>query len=424
MTEAAFIYMHTDSIVNASTKISLNITETSELAVFNGARSNPDPSGTVTSIILGQRAFSVNGDEINTDLNNVLEQVENIKFTFKINGQDDIIFNEAITDRGYYGPTVANGNPFFYFQLSPFIIKNYQDPPYVTELYQYQPVQISLTPYLLDITFGFSEYNAVIGNATENRKSKIRVESTRVEDSILPTNWEAIISGSASPATIQDSMYEDTGWIRARYNGSTINSRGNAGVSPAFTGTPFRGEVFTGDTDNAFICSTYRKEQNITNLLHTSPTLLPTFVSSSLGTELHSAIADRTSTTLVLTQFPETGSIEVGSILLIANSDPAVGNGYELFLVRKTKAIPPQLSITVQRGYAKTIATGHDISAPAFIVSPFDIFTFERDNRDYIRLISNAKILVQGNNTVVDTDRFGNIIRKFECEYQEFIVTD
>ena len=101
MTEAAFIYMHTDSIVNASTKISLNITETSELAVFNGARSNPDPSGTVTSIILGQRAFSVNGDEINTDLNNVLEQVENIKFTFKINGQDDIIFNEAITDRGY-----------------------------------------------------------------------------------------------------------------------------------------------------------------------------------------------------------------------------------------------------------------------------------------------------------------------------------
>jgi len=53
-------------------------------------------------------------------------------------------------------------------------------------------------------------------------------------------------------------MYEDTGWIRARYNGSTITSRGNAGVSPAFTGTPFRGEVFTGDTDNAFICSSYR----------------------------------------------------------------------------------------------------------------------------------------------------------------------
>ena len=422
MTEAAFIYMHTDSIVNASTKISLNITETSELAVFNGPRSNPDPSGTVTSIILGQRAFSVNGDEINTDLNNVLEQVENIKFTFKINGQDDIIFNEAITDRGYYGPTVANGNPFFYFQLSPFIIKNYQDPPYVTELYQYQPVQISLTPYLLDITFGFSEYNAVIGNATENRKSKIRVESTRVEDSILPTNWEAIISGSASPATIQDSMYEDTGWARARYNGSTITSRGNAGVSPAFTGTPFRGEVFTGDTDNAFICSSYRKEQNITNLLHTSPTLLPTFVSSSLGTELNSAIVDKTTTLFVLTQLPETGSIEVGSILLIANSDPAVGNGYELLLVNKTKAIPPLINVNVQRGYAKTIATGHDISAPVFIVAPFDIFTFERDNRDYIRLISNAKILVQGNNTVVDTDRFGNIISKFECEYQEFIV--
>ena len=422
MTEAAFIYMHTDSIVNASTKLSLNITETPSLTW--DSKTNPIPSGTVTSMVLGQRAFSINGDEINTDLNNVLEQVENIRFTFKINGEDDIVFNETITNRGYYGPTIANGNPFFYFQLSPFIIENYQDPPYVTELYQYQPIQISLTPYLLDITFGFSEYNALIGNATENRKSKIRVESTRVEDSILPTNWEAIISGSASPATIQDSMYEDTGWARARYNGSTITSRGNAGVSPAFTGTPFRGEVFTGDTDNAFICSSYRKEQNIIDLLHTSPTLLPTFVSSSLGTELNYAIVDDTATTLTLTQFPETGSIEVGSILLIANSDPAVGNGYELLLVNKTKPLASQLNVTVQRGYAKTIATGHDISAPVFIVAPFDIFTFERDNRDYIRLISNAKILVQGNNTVVDTDRFGNIISKFECQYTEYIVTD
>jgi len=422
MTEAAFIYMHTNDIVDATTRISINITETPIQQDF--PRENPNPSGTVTSMVLGQRAFSINGDQVSTDLNNVLEQVENIRFTFKINGEDDIVFNETITDRGYYGPTVANGKPFFYFQLSPFIIENYEDPPYVTELYQYQPIQISLTPYLLDITFGFSEYNALIGNATENRKSKIRVESTRVEDSILPTNWEAIISGSATPATIQDSMYEDTGWIRARYNGSTITSRGNAGVSPAFTGTPFRGEVFTGDTDNAFICSTYRKERNITDLLHTSPTLLPTFASSSLGTELDVAIVDETAITLTLTQFPETGSIEVGSILLIANISEQIGPGYELFLVSKTKAIPPQLSVTVQRGYAKTVATEHAISTPVYIVDPFDIFTFERDNRDYIRLVDNAKILVLGNNTVVDTDRSGNIINKFECQYTEYIVTD
>lgn len=418
MTEAAFIYMHTDNVVNASTKLSINITQTN--SIF-GQRDAPDPSGKVTSIIIGQRAFSINGDEINTDLNSVLEQVERIRFTFQIPGGDDIIFDEEVTNKTYYGPTVSNGNPFFYFQLSPFIIEGYENPPYVTELYQYQPIQISLTPYLLDITFGFSEYNALIGNATENRKSQIRVESNRAEDSLLPTNWDAIISGSASPATIQDSMYTDTGWTRARYDGSMITSRGNAGVSPAFTGTPFRGEIFTGDTDNAYICSTYRKEQDILNLYHTSPTLLPTFVSSSLGTTLTSSSSfDNGQATLTLSNLPETGSIEVGSILLIENSDPAIGTGYELFSIRKIKQLAVTVQVTVQRGYAKTIVTPHDIGAEVYLVDPFDIFKFERDNKLYIRLINNAKVFIQGNNTIVDTDRFGNIISKFECEYIEF----
>ena len=257
MTEAAFIFMHTDAIVNPSTKVSFNITAT-----------NPSPNGQITSIVIGRNAFSINGDTNagNTNLNSVLEQVERIKFTFVIDGGDNIEFDEEIINRAFYGGTLPN--PFFYFQFTPVIVPDIENPPYVTELFEYQPIQITLTPYLLDITFGFSEYNATISNAQENRKSEIRVESNRVEDSTLPTNWEAIISGSAFPATIQDSLYNDTGWTNGRYDGSIINSRGNAGVSPAFAGVPFQGEVFTADTQNAYICSSTRRETDIVTITH------------------------------------------------------------------------------------------------------------------------------------------------------------
>ena len=412
MTEAAFIFMHTNSIVNPATKISVNVTAI-----------DPSPSGQITSIVIGQNAFSINGDTNagNTNLNSVLEQVERIKFTFVIDGGDNIEFDEEITNRAFYGGTLPN--PFFYFQFTPITIPDIENAPYTTELFEYQPIQITLTPYLLDITFGFSEYNATISNAQENRKSKIRVESNRVEDSVLPTNWEAIISGSAFPATIQDSLYDDTGWINARYDGSVINSRGNAGVSPAFTGTPFQGEAFTADTDNAFICSTNRKKVDILDLLHTSTTPLPSFTSSSLGTATNTIILS-SQTTIQLTQIPTTGSIEVGNILLIANSTPSVGPGYELLLVKNYNSILSPPEVEVERGYGDSIATSHALNADVLIVSPFDIFKFERDRVDYIRLVNNAKILVQGNNTIVDTDRFGNVINQFQCEYVEYIVTD
>jgi len=412
MTEAAFIFMHTSETVNPATKISINVTAT-----------DPSPSGQITSIVIGQNAFSINGDTNagNTNLNSVLEQVERIKFTFNIDGGDNIEFDEEITNRAFYGSTVYQ--PFFYFQFTPITIPDIENAPYTTELFEYQPIQITLTPYLLDITFGFSEYNATISNAQENRKSKIRVESNRVEDSVLPTNWEAIISGSAFPATIQDSLYDDTGWINARYDGSVINSRGNAGVSPAFTGTPFQGEAFTSDTDNAFICSTNRKKVDIIDLLHTSTTPLPSFTSSSLGTALNTIVLS-SQTTIALTQIPTTGSIEVGNILLVANSTPSVGPGYELLLVKNYNDILSPPEIQVERGYGDTIATSHALNADVLIVSPFDIFKFERDRVDYIRLVNNAKILVQGNNTIVDTDRFGNVIKQFQCEYIEYIVTD
>ena len=417
MTEEQFIQMHTSGIRNASTKLHLNVTANS---VF--------PKGDVTSLIIGQRALSINGDTNNTDLNTVLEQVENIKFTFAISPPSgSISVDVEVRDKAYYGPTLTNGQPFFYIQFEPFQLDNIQQEPFLTDLFKYQSVQVTLTPYLLDIQFGFSEFNALLGNASENRKSYKRVESNRSEDNVLPTNLEAIISGTAAPATIQDSLYEDSGWRRGRYDGSKLSSRGNAGISPALNGTPFKGEVFSNDADNAFICSTNREQVIIEDMLHTSTTPLPKFVTSSIGLFVDGLTLNFPTKTLYFQQPPQTGSIEVGNILSIINSDPAVGptiSGSELFLITSYDPVNSPLTASVERGYAGTTITTHPNDAPVLLVQPFDIFKFEKGNTEYLRLVNDAKIYVQGNNTIVDTDKYGNVINEFQCEYIEYIVTD
>tara|TARA_R110000851_G_scaffold191360_1_gene341978 strand:+ start:11500 stop:12768 length:1269 start_codon:yes stop_codon:yes gene_type:complete len=422
MTEAAFIFMHTSGIRNANTKLHINV-----------SAADPSPTGIVTSMILGRDALSINGNYESTDLNSVLEQIERIKFTFVIPNGNNIDFDVEITNRAYYE---NNGtNSFFYFLFTPITLPDIENTPYSTYMQEvYQTVEVTFTPYLLDITFGFSEYNATIGNAIENRKSQIRVESDRVEDTVLPSNWEAIISGSAFPATVQDSLYYDTGWTNGRYNGTDIDAGGNAGITPAFTGTPFRGEVFSRDTNNAFICSTARKQVDYVDLLHTSTTPLPTFTTGSIGAVIalneypgnFMKVSDTVLylSTLSVVDSPGTRVIEKNTILLFQNlTDPSI---YELMRVSNIDTTISPTQYTVQRGYGDTTAVSYQVgtSNPAYLVSPFDIFLFEQENIKYVRLINSSKILVQGNSTVVDTDDYGNVINSFECQYIEYIVTD
>jgi hypothetical protein len=422
MTEAAFIFMHTSGIRNANTKLHINVSAT-----------DPSPTGVITSMILGRDALSINGNYESTDINSVLEQIERIKFTFVIPSGDNVDFDIEITNRAYY----ENGQelpPFFYFLFNPITLPDIENTPYSTYLFEYQIVEVTFTPYLLDITFGFSEYNATIGNAIENRKSEIRVESDRVEDTVLPTNWEAIISGSAFPATIQDSLYYDTGWTNGRYNGTDIDAGGNAGITPAFTGTPFRGEVFSRDTNNAFICSTARKRVDYVDLLHTSTTPLPTFTTGSIGatialTAYPGNFMKASDTVLYLNTLAEVNApgikvIEKNTILLFQDlTDPSI---YELMRVSRIDTTVSPTQYTVQRGYGDTTAVSYTVGTnnPAYLVSPFDIFLFEQQNVKYVRLINSSKILVQGNSTIVDTDDYGNVINSFECQYIEYIVTD
>ena len=410
MTEAQFIFMHTSGIRNAGTNLHLNITTVNQV-------------GRVSSIVIGQQALQIDNNTTDTDLNNVLEQVEQIQFTFIAErnlGQPDVNleFNIPITNKAYYNAT--SYDPFFYFQFEDILINPATQ--YTNLNNDYQVLQVNLTPFLLDIQFGFSEYNALIGNALDNRKSKLRVESNRTEDSVLPTNWQAIMSGSAFPATVQDSLYYDTGWVRGRYNGAKITATGNSSVAPAINGTPFQGEIFTYDADDTFICSTTREKVVIEDMLHTSTQPLPSFVSSSVteGTD-HLNLGPILPGpgdlfTLQLnggsTNVPDI-PIQPGDILSAENDTPTPPETqFELFRVASTSENGDL--IYVERGYNLTTQGSHD-ATPLYKLERYDLFKFEEGTTEYLRLINDAKVYVQGNNTIVNTDKYGNVVSEVKC---------
>jgi len=73
------------------------------------------------------------------------------------------------------------------------------------------------------VNFDNSDGNAIINNAT------IPQYSTTYQDidysiGLVPTNFNLLVSGNATYATVQDSNYTSTGWANSRYKGSRASS--------------------------------------------------------------------------------------------------------------------------------------------------------------------------------------------------------
>jgi len=80
---------------------------------------------------------------------------------------------------------------------------------------------VILNPFLNNIgNFNNSDYNAIINNATINRLSEYYKQIDYATAQTVPVNFEAIISGTAYPAAVQDSNYTSYQYSGIRYWGS------------------------------------------------------------------------------------------------------------------------------------------------------------------------------------------------------------
>ena len=79
---------------------------------------------------------------------------------------------------------------------------------------------VTLDPYTNTANFENSDYNATLGNATDIRLGTLYQDVDYSSNALTPVNFDDIISGSATKASVPDSNYSTKRITRPRYEGS------------------------------------------------------------------------------------------------------------------------------------------------------------------------------------------------------------
>jgi len=346
MTEQQFLALHTtggSANINTSYTINVNYDDSSPLVPgyvrsLEAGRTIEVPNY-ITGITVTRRARSVDGVQ-GGDIVGILEGLEKVRFSF-----DGYEYALNIITRAYFPGTGVSGaqrqTPYFYFRVTPFqltteAINNLTDPEFQ------QNIIVDFTPFIDDLEFLFVNYNATYNNAQEIRRSYKIVVADRIQDTALPTNFDAIYEGTAEFAEVQDSLYSDTGWINGRYNGSKTTADNYSGLTPSISGRSFRGEVFSGNTTYDTFCLLRNDSRLFEELFHTGPRDEPDYSTTNMGIYLNTGLTANDTTIEYISGSRITGSIDRGDILILQN---------EKIKVRSVDQLSDPPILTVTRGW-------------------------------------------------------------------------
>lgn len=461
MTEIDFInsnrYLES---INRPGTINFNITPERRQAEVEAedSRGNPTTENTpkweITSIAITEEAVN----QAVPNLRNVLQQVERVKFIITNSPisllQDPLPLEVEVRTRAYFPQLTqhqGNTNPqaFYYFGIEPITIRNNDpetpeldtgynanlrfalqlgnesvDEAYEQEFDIRENRLVTLTPYISDLTFSFSEYNATISNALESRRSSRRVESDRGVLDVNPSNIAAIISGNAKPAQIQESYYSDTGWSRSRFRGTKERALRETGVPSSLLGRSFKGEEFTNDSRIGTICTFPTESRILSEYLWTGESELPKveFVEfEALSGE------GKTSTIGTITTSTMNGLDNISNITLnVSNTPIGLRPGSRDYLrigeevvqvVRVLNTTSGSRILRVLRGVGNTEKTDGEVLGKKIqkIKTGNKIFKFT-DAITKVELVSNRRVWVQEDNKVLIVNPFGEILKEERCE--------
>jgi len=384
MTEQDFINLHTNN-GPLSTTGTINV----NFDLLPGTSTGRVTGITVTNIP------QINPPNVSSfdNLVRVLEEVTDVKF--RVGGT---LYTLAVEDRRAYTNPTNNALSFFYFKVTPFDFS--YDPNSTIQ----QDVSVSLYPFLLGSKFTFSDYNPVIDNVIEQRRvtsgSRI-VESDRNNTTVAPSNLNAILSGSATLAAVQESNYTSTGWGNGRYRGSKTNSKNYGGIPATLSGRTFSGAIYAPQTLDSFIQSQSFSTRILQNMFHTGKGLTPTYeIVSSSFTTVPLIDADDTSILIAAAGGQvTTGSFDINTLIKIDQEKMRVtdyiDNSNGTFL-------------GVTRGLFNTLPATHSGSSGIAIIAPTFIYVYDSVRRRE-NAMSNAKIWVEETEKIYYTDAFGAV---------------
>lgn len=422
MTESNFIALHTQigsNPLNITGRLHLNVNPTSP----NSA------TGIITSAIVHVDAHSIDGNTVNTSIESVLEQVETIEFTYVGN---EYILN--INSTTLYNATF----PFYYFIIDPVYIDNIFDANVIGVDNPALITNVTFTPYLADLDFGFSDSNPLISNASEQRESTRIMESDRLETTVLPSNIEAILGETADRANVQDSLYYDTGWSRARYRGSKTSTLDNAGIEPALAGRSFKGEQFSVDTTQDYICQSDNRLQQ--EFFHDGETQLPLY-SISEGDPIGDPPAPVPVTELTAlldggTTTQDTDTTAAGGTTIfhspITSGEPfKVGElitpnptGFYGAEYMRIVAIESPSKITVERDIFRNrvpiISTSpyyidYNSGVSIYRLQKYNIYSLDISGESKLNSVGNSRIYVEGSNSIIEVNKAGVLTSQSFC---------
>lgn len=409
MTEQEFIAVHnTSPSINFAYTINVNYDDSTPLVPgyirsLEAGRVPETLPHYITGITVKRRALSVDGQQ-GVNMSRILDGLERVRFVF--NGYD-ISLN--ILTR-YYNSTGF----YYYFRVYPFqlpaeAVDSFRDDP-ETNL----NVTIDFTPFIEDLEYLFTTYNVNYNNVQNIRTSYKIVKSERQASSALPTNFDAIYDGIAEYAKVQDSLYYDTGWKNARYEGSKTNQNTYSGISPGISGRLFQGSVFSVDTVLDTFCLIGNNNEIAEELLHTGKRIYPEYVTSSLGIFLETGLAPNEITVEYISGSTITGSIEPGDIVILQNEKLKVKS-------INTNTDPPFL--TVIRGWGGTVDTFHPSTTEFKKIDRIDIARFNTS-----RTKSNSQpssiVYVKDVNIAFYTDNTGTIYSQSVCPQELLLGVD
>lgn len=205
---------------------------------------DPGPS-TMMLYHSGNVVSALNIDIVDGALLNVstaLEELERI--TLNIGGSlftTDVIL--VVTFPGYY-----------HILIEPVTVNSTTDNFILT--------QTSLFPGISQVNFGKSDYQAIKNNANQARTTAFIFDVDRKSSQLIPQNYLAIISGSATQAQFQELNYSSIALGNSRHNGAKTNIS-QYGVKAGVSGTPFQAASYLSTSDNNFICSQSLSDRDI-----------------------------------------------------------------------------------------------------------------------------------------------------------------
>ena len=409
MTEQEFLALHTTRAgtnINAAYRINVNYDDSvpqvpGYIRSLEAGRATAPPDYVIGITVTREAKFV--DDVRGVNVLGILEGLQKIRFIF-----DEYEYALNIISRAYYpGSATGTGqrnSPYFYFRVTPFQLpagatNNLTDP----ELNQ--NILVDFTPFIDDLEFLFTTYNATYNNAQAIRRSYKIVVSDRLQTTVIPTNFDAIYDGVAEFAEVQDSLYYDTGWINGRYNGSKTTADNYSGLSPSVAGRSFQGEVFSGNTIYDTFCLLRNDSRIFEELFHTGPRDEPDYNTTPMGIYLDALLTTNTRTIPFISGSFLTGSIDRGDILILDN---------EKIKVRSVNFVSDPPVIVADRGWAGTTDATHIAGTEFIKIDRTDIFRFT-NSRTKSSVTDNNIVYTEVTNLALHTDAYGTVYSQSAC---------